>query len=91
MLTTAKYQTSQNIAKSGLFHIRYINSDVVQNQLAGDVKAPLLRVGPVKERKFTYVRYDRPQFLPINRSNILDIEVNVKAAIFFHFNQESPS
>ena len=91
MLTTAKYHTSQNIAKSSLFHTWYINSDIVQNHLAGDVKAPLLRVVPVKERKFTYVHYDRPEFLPINRSNTSDIDVNVKGTIFFHFNQESPS
>ena len=55
----------QNNAKSDLYHTCYIYTDIVQNQLLGDVKAPLLRLVPVKEGKLTYVHYDRPHFLSI--------------------------
>ena len=77
VLSAAKHDASQNIAKLDLYHTCHIYTDIVQNQLVGDIKAWLLRVLPVKEGKLTYVHYDRPHFLLINRSNISVIEVNI--------------
>ena len=50
----------------------YVYTDIIQNQLVGDVRAPLLRVVPVKSRyrDTTCVNYEQPQFLPLSRSNI---------------------
>ena len=93
VLSAAKRHTSQNIAKSDLYYTCYVYTDIVQNQLVGDVKAPLLRVVLVKEGKLTYVHYDRQHFFPINRSNIAVVELNIRdeKGDFFHFNQEPPS
>ena len=93
VLSAAKCHTSQNIAKWDLYHTCYIYTDIVHNQLVGDVKAPLLRAVPVKEGKLTYVHYDRQHFFPINRSNIAVVELNIgdERGDFFHFNQEPPS
>ena len=77
-LSAAKHHSSQKIAKSDLYHTCYIYIDIVQNQHVGDVKTPLLRVVPVKKGKLTYIHYDRPHFLPINRSNISVVEVNIR-------------
>ena len=78
VLSAAKRHTSQNIAKSDLYYTCYVYTDIVQNQLVGDMKALLLRVVPVKEGKLTYAHYDRPHFLPINRSNIAVVEANIR-------------
>ena len=93
VLSAAKHDTSQNTAKWDLYHTCYVYTDIVQNQLVGDVKAPLLRVVLVKEGKLTYVHYDRQHFFPINRSNIAVVELNIRdeKGDFFHFNQEPPS
>ena len=58
----------------------YVYTDIIQNQLVGDVRAPLLRVVPVKSRygDTTYVSYEQPQFLLLSRS-IQTIEVNIRS------------
>ena len=78
VLSAAKHHASQNITKSDLCHTCYNYTDIAQNQLVGDVKAPLLRVVFVKEEKLTYVHYDRVHFLPTNRGNVSAIEVNIR-------------
>ena len=80
VLSAAKHHTLQNIASLYLYQNCYIYTDIVQNQLVGDVKALLLRVVPVKDENMTYINYDRPHFLPINRSNISVVEVNIRDA-----------
>ena len=50
----------------------------VQNQLVRDVKAPLLRVVPVKNENVNYVHYNRPHFIPVSRSDISVFEVNIR-------------
>ena len=57
----------------------YVYPDIIQNQLVGDVKVHLLRVVPVKSRygDTTCVTYEQPQFLPLSRSNIQTIEINI--------------
>ena len=64
--SATKHHTSQNIAKSDLCHTCYIYTDILQNQLVGDMKTPLLRVVPLNEGKLTYAHYDTPHFLPIS-------------------------
>ena len=56
----------------------YVYIDIMQNQLVGDVRAPLLRVVPVKSRygDTTCVTYKQSQFLLLRRSNIQTIKVN---------------
>ena len=43
------------------------------------MRAPLLRVVPVKSRygDTIYVTYEQPQFLPLSRSNIQTVEINI--------------
>ena len=67
-----------SITKSHFYHICYIYTDIVQNQLVEDMFAPLLRVVPEKDGKVTYVYYDRLLFLSINRSKISVVEVNIR-------------
>ena len=58
----------------------YACTDIIQNQLVGDVRTPLLQVVPVKSRygETTCVTYEKPQFLPLNRSNIQTVYINIK-------------
>ena len=69
---------SQNTASLNHYPNCNIYKDVVQNQLVGDVKAPLLRVVPLQDGRFTCVSYERPAFLPICRKNISVVEVNIR-------------
>ena len=62
VVSATKHHTSQNIAKSDLYRTCYIYTDLVQNQVVGDVKVPLLRVVPAKEGKLTYAHYDHTSF-----------------------------
>ena len=78
VLLAAKHHTPQNIANLRLYQNCYIYTDIVQNQLMGDVKAPFLRVVPVKDENMTYIHYDRPHFLHISRNNISVVEVNIR-------------
>ena len=78
VLSSWKHQISQNIAKLYLCQICHVDTDAVQNQLVGDVKAPLIKVVPVKDGNVTYVHYNKPNFLPISRSNISFVKLNKK-------------
>ena len=78
VLSSSKHHISQNIAKLYLFQICHVYTDAVQNQLVGDVKAPLIQVVPVKDGNVTYVHYNKPNFLPISRSNISFVKLNKK-------------
>ena len=59
----------------------YVYTDIIQNQLVGDVRASLLRVVPVKLKygDTTCVTYEQLQFLPLSRSNIQTIEINIRS------------
>ena len=59
----------------------YVYTDITQNQLMGDVRAPLLRAVPVKSRyaDTTCVTYEQPQFVPLSRSNIQTVEINIRS------------
>ena len=59
----------------------HVYTDIIQNLLVGDVRAPLLRVVLVKSRYVdtTCVTYEQPQFLPLSRSIIQTKEINIKS------------
>ena len=77
LLSATKHHTPQNIVnRISTTHV--ILTQIVQNKLVGDAKAPLLRVVTVKEGKWTYIHYDRLHFLLINRSNVSVVEVNIR-------------
>ena len=54
----------------------HVYTDIIHNQLVCDVRAPLLPVVPVKSRH-DMCTYEQPQFLPLSRSNIPTIEINI--------------
>ena len=58
----------------------YVYIDIIQIQLVVDVRTSLLRVVPVKSRHgdTTCATYKQPQFLPVNRSNIQFVEINIR-------------
>ena len=59
----------------------YIYKDVIQNQLVGHVRAPLLGVVPVKPRygDKTYVTYEQPHLLPLKRPTSQILEINIRS------------
>ena len=78
VLLATKYHTPQNVANLHLYQNCYIYTNIAQNQLVGDVKAPLLRLVPVKDENMTYIHYNRPNFLLISRSDTSVVEVNTR-------------
>ena len=58
----------------------YVYSDIVEYQVVGDVNAPLLQVVASNHSSgTTYVDkiYDSPHYVPVSRSNIDSIEINI--------------
>ena len=58
----------------------YVYTDIIENQHAGDVKVPLLRIVPVTQShgKVCYEKYDKPYFFPVNRGHIEKISINIR-------------
>ena len=78
VLSRSDRNVGENIVSLNLYQNCFIYTDIFQNQLVGDIKAPLLRVKPPQKGDFTYVHYDSPRFLYISPSNISTIEINIK-------------
>ena len=59
----------------------YIYKDIIQNQLVGHVRAPLLGVVAVKPRygDTTYVTYEQPHLLPLKRSTSQTLRINIRS------------
>lgn len=72
--------TSKTFTDMKPYEVLYIYSDVAVNQSVGDVKAPLLRVVPIQSHygEYASIHYDRPHFIPISRSTIDTIEMNIR-------------
>ena len=70
---------SMALHSNGNFSL-YVYMDIVEGQYLGDLKVPLLKVVPVKGKHGDYqcIRYDRPNFIPLSRSEIQNIEVNIR-------------
>ena len=58
----------------------YVYLDIIETQYVGDVRVPLLRVIPIfsKYGDVLCIKYDKPHFVSLNRSNIRTIEINLK-------------
>ena len=67
--------STENIYKSV-----YVYTDIIENQFVGNVRVPLLRVVPVTSQygDVCCIKYDKPYFIPLNRSTVQTIEVNLK-------------
>ena len=73
--------TSKYMCNMDRYSSLYVYTDIIQNQLVGDVRAPLLRVVPVTSKygEVTCVTYEQPHFLPLSRSNIQTIEIYIRS------------
>jgi len=71
--TTAPFVSDLNIGRQSLFV--YLN--VVEDQIVGDVRAPLLRTVPVQGKKgdTITINYESPQFQPIATKEFETLEI----------------
>lgn len=62
------------------YKLLYIYSDIVENQILGDVVAPLLRVIPVKGKDGDMIHevFDRPHYIPLSRKSFQTIETVIR-------------
>lgn len=75
-MTYAPHQADIN----GGFYSLYIYTDIIQYQSVGDAYAPLLRCVHIdgENNKIVSVRYDKAHYVPVNKSTITDITIEVK-------------
>jgi len=71
---------SEGLSRNELYNAIYVYTDIIENQNTGDYKVPLLRIVPVtsKHGDLCCVKYDKPHYIPINRSHIQTIEINLR-------------
>ncbi len=64
----------------GDFYSMYIYTDMIEYQSVGDLYVPLLRTVHIEgtSNDFVRVRFDKPHYAPVNKSNITDICIEVK-------------
>ncbi len=64
----------------GAFYSMYIYIDIIEYQSVGDSHVPLLRTVHIEgaSNDFVSVRFDKPHYAPVNKSNITDICIEVK-------------
>lgn len=76
-----KSMISQSMSNvNHLYESIYVYCDIIKNQNVGDVSVPLLRNVPVTSKygDVCCVKYDKPHYMPLSRSNIQTIEINLK-------------
>ena len=58
----------------------YVYLDIIKNQYVGSVKVPLLRAVPVTSKygDVSCIKYDKPHFVALSRSNIQTIEIDLR-------------
>ena len=71
---------STSISTINIYRSIYVYTDIIENQLTGDYKVPLLRVIPITSKygDNVCVRYDKPHFFNVNRSRIQTIEIDLR-------------
>jgi hypothetical protein len=71
--TEAPFVSDLNIGLQSLF----IYLDIVQSQVVGDIRAPLLRIIPArgKDGEIITINYDNPQYLPLATKEFETMEV----------------
>ncbi len=64
----------------GAFYSMYIYTDMIEYQSVDDSYVPLLRIAHIESasNNFVSVRSDKPHYAPVNKSNIMDICIEVK-------------
>ena len=74
---------SENVVNSKLNNINslYIYTDIVEYQIVGDVNAPLLQVVSTGNEANSLIEkiYDSPHYIPVMRSNIETIEIDIRS------------
>lgn len=75
-VTYAPYQADIN----GGFYSLYIYTDIIEYQSVGDAHVPLLRCVHIdgENNKILSVRYDKAHYVPVNKTTITDITIEVK-------------
>lgn len=65
---------------NGGFYTMYIYTDIIEYQSVGDYHVPLLRCVHIdgENNKIINIRYDRPHYVPVNKSSITEISIQVK-------------
>ena len=71
--TTAPYVSNLNIGLQSL----YVYLNIVESQIVGDVRAPLLRIVPAqgKDGEIITLNYDNPQYVPLSTRDFEVVEV----------------
>ena len=71
--TTAPYVSNLNIRLQSL----YVYLNIVESQIVGDVRAPLLRIVPAqgKDGEIITLNYDNPQYMPLSTRDFEVVEV----------------
>ena len=73
--------TGERIANvdQGLYSL-YVYTDLVEEQVIGDTRAPLLRIVPVegKHGDFVTKTYERPQYVPVEKTLIDSIQIDLR-------------
>ena len=71
--TTAPYVSNLNIRLQSL----YVYLNIVESQIVGDVRAPLLRIVPAqgKDGEIITLNYDNPQYVPLSTRDFEVVEV----------------
>lgn len=75
-VTYAPHQADIN----GGFYSLYIYTDIIEYQSVGDAHVPLLRCVHIdgENNKILSVRYDKAHYVPVNKTTITDITIEVK-------------
>lgn len=62
------------------FPVMYVYCDLVEPQIVGDVRAPLLKIVKVegKDGEIVNVSYTRPHYLPVIRQHFQSIQIDIR-------------
>ena len=65
-----------------MIHGLYVYSDIVEHQIVGDTRAPLLRVVPIKEKqgKDVTANFEVPHYLPVSKKLFDVMEIDIRDA-----------
>lgn len=71
---------------TGGFTSLYLYTDIIEHQIVGDFSVPLLRCVPVKGKSHECITvvYDRPYYIPVSKSHIHTITVEIKTDLNRH-------
>ena len=89
-----------------LIHNLYVYCDIVEHQIVGNARAPLLRTVAVQNRhgRDISINYERPHYISVNRKLFQEIEIDIRDAtgrkipfqrgrviVKLHFRKKAPS